>query len=553
MNSRAPPTNSQLPPTSTKNLVQAEAASEKMSISIAPSASVTTTSAAPPTFSQRPPSPRKTMMSSQKIPPAIKSGPLTSTTRPKSPVKRPAESELNPPAKRIFPKWDPQRDRSTAQQSPKPPIDTVDPPPSSTAPSPLSRSLADQLNPPHKRPAPVAPSSPRKKHLPTTGLPGLSTISAAPHAPSQEAQPRSLSQTSSIKASVRSAVDLPKTPTTPTFRSPRKAPAPPTEQQSREKTEEPTKPPLSADDMFAVGFPTHFGPQETVGGHHPVAKATSQPSTRLPVAPNPFTLPALSRGNSPAPTFGTTAWAKPEQFGFGKPSFPQQPSLTPPPNPPPPRSPPPFPTTVPSPPSTTRSSLPIASLSTLRQLGLPPDRDDDSSDDENYPYKSKTVADFQRALRASAPVDERGAAEEEVEEDSDIDSDDDGLDYDDDDNPPPPTIHPPAQGTPINTPPWTTTQSAITGTGEAWTRPGGAGVSTRGRASSPLEELAGEGEGEGEGEYDDDASLYPDRAAGQEQEDGGIDYLFDDEDIEEGGVEEGEIDSLFDDVEDSMG
>ena len=433
--SRAPPMISQRPPSSTRNITQAKVASEKMSISITsstiemPEVPVMTGSAALPTSSQRASSPRRTttMMSSQKASAVIQPGPLISTTRPNSPAKRPAESQLNPPAKKLFPKWDPQQHNSTAQQNSGRRIDTGGPL-SSTALSPLSRALSDQLNPSHKRPAPVAPSSPRKRHLPA-GLPDLNTISAAAHAPSKEVQPRTLSQTSSIKASVKSAIDLPKTPTTPTFRSPRKAPAPPADQQPRKKTDELTEPPLSADDMddmFATGFPKQFAPQETAAGRFG-ATAAEQSSSRLPLEPNPLSLPALSRGNSPEPTFGATAWAKPDlppgQFGFGKPSFPQQsqpnqpwqtlPSrLTPPPNPPPPRSPPPFSTvhsSAPSPPSTTRSSLPIASLSTIRQLGLPPEKDDDSSYDEAYPYKSQTVSDFQRALTANAHDDDGDA------------------------------------------------------------------------------------------------------------------------------------------------
>ena len=207
---------------------------------------------------------------------------------------------------------------------------------------------------------------------------------------------------------------------------------------------------------------------------------------------------------------------------------------------------------------------------------------------------------------------------ESEDEDEDIDGDfdsEDDLDDDDDDdddddpyggNPPPPTLPtnlPASQGTTaqpqpaINAPGGTQTQASITGTEEAWTRPGGAGVSTRGRVSSPLEgddgtaELAEELEGEldadaaaedyaghqyqegdggygdeGEGEYDDDESLYPDRAAvqerapgdGHQQEKGGegqegkrgqsIGYSFDDEaeNVEER-IEEKDIDSLFDD------
>ena len=317
-------------------------------------------------------------------------------------------------------------------------------------------------------------------------------------------------------------------------------------------------------------------------------------------------------------------------------------------------------------------------MSTIRQLGLPPEKDDDSSYDEEYPYKSQTVSDFQRALRANAHDDDREAdanegnmyvrenkqmnpprnpldpysrprdpkyfsfadrvaqdereereerirdarAElEKEEEDEDVDSElnsDDDLDDDDDpsnDNTPapiPPTSLLATQGTAaqpgqaINlTPGWSQTRAPITGTEEAWTRPGGAGVSTRGRVSSPLEgddgtaELAEELEGEldaaaeedyagdgyqenggehdeeydEEGEDDDDESLYPDRAAAQEiapedeqqqakggvkgtegeegNEDRSIDLSLDDE--VEGGeerVEDKDIDSLFDYRED---
>ena len=290
----------------------------------------------------------------------------------------------------------------------------------------------------------------------------------------------------------------------------------------------------------------------------------------------------------------------------------------------------------------------MASLSTIRQLGLPPEKDDDSSYDEEYPYKAQAVSDLQRAMRPdfrgqdpeananegnvfvredmqrnpprnpldpySRPrdpkhftfadrvaQDEREAREERIREaraelekeeneDRDVDS---GFNSDDDDDDPSNDNHPPRA--------LPTSQAPIIGTEEAWTRPGGSGVSTRGRVSSPLDgddgtaELAEELEGEldasaaeenyagyghqeadeydaeyEQGEDDDDESLYPDRAAARERtpgdeqhsEKGGvkstegnegnrdwsIDYSLGDgaEKVEER-VGDKDIDSLFDD------
>ena len=555
---------------------------------------------------------------------------------------------MNPAVKRLFPKWDPSKSQSIIQQQ------SVS---AAKSPTPLlvSQSEFEKLNHPsfeqksqtQKRPAPIEPPSQRKRHSPTWP-PGLDTIGSGRNPPSSYNVELNAPPARPINTLLaRTSLD---TPTTPKFRSPRRAPAPPEEVQPQKVGEDLAEVPLSADELFAMGFPAEFGPQKTVTGNaEPAAGQTQDDSA---TTSSPPTVPTLTERNSPQPAFGQSGnkpVIPPATSSFGKPSFvvypptdqmTQSPSphLTPPPHPPPPRSPPPFPTAhrqAPSPPSMTGSSLPVASLSTIRGLGLPPDTADDSSDEDIGPPHSQTVSAFKQALKdATYSEDDKGNGDElegkaaavrrdsEDDSDSDADSDEDDLfpfkktrkddddsedepkrkvaaagegskensnskaggeeddstdtDYpDDDEGPLPPvpslpginnrTLATPAPSLPgvraaqptrtlqtpvpslpgfgalkpmpapatsafslpglgavqstrtLATPAWTQNQASITGTGEAWTRPGGSGVSTRGRVSRSPEdhglELAIERELETPTDVED--SLYPDTARGE--------------------------------------
>ena len=590
------------------------------------------------------------------MPPPNKVASTIQTQPPTAPRKRSAETDLNPPAKRLFPVWDPSKHQSVIQQQS---VSTVKPP---TDPL-VSRSEFEKLNHPRfeqksqtqKRPAPIEPPSPRKRHSPTWP-PGLDKIGSEGNPPpSYDVELNAPPVKPKNTLSARTTLD---TPTTPTFRSPRRAPAPPKEVQPQKEGEDLPEAPLSADELFAMGFPKEFGQQETVTGH--AEPAAGQPQDFSAAPSSPPTLPTSTQRNSPQPAFGQSSWNKPvippATSSFGKPSFvvyppkdqmtqSASPHLTPPPNPPPPRSPPPFPTThrqAPSPPSMTRSSLPIASLSTIRDLRLPPDSADDSSDEDSGPTHSQTVSAFKQALKGATYSGDNNGNEEELkrkaaavrrgsEDDTDTDSDSDSdknnaaeidlfpfrkarkvakdnedepkreaaaagegskessnsnaggeeddstdIDYPDNDersSPPVPslpginngtlatpapslpgfgatqptrTLETPGQSLPgfgalkprpapattafslpglgtvqptptLQTPAWTQNQASITGTGEAWTRPGGSGVSTRGRVSrSPEDDGLEEAiEMEPETPNDVDDSLYPDTARGE--------------------------------------
>lgn len=476
--------------------------------------------------------------------------------------KRPSESDDGPPPKKLYSKLNPDRFESTTQHKP-PALKKL-----THLPTVLRAESAQMDHPQYelkntslKRPALVEPPSPRKRHSPSR-LPGLSTsTSRAASRPAQVSQAGNSLTELSTASSADVSIDQPRSPTIPTIRSPKRAPTPPKE--PRKEKDEASDPPLSADELFALGFPDQFGTQESGSGHD--GKVSEQASGHTSSMPQPVSIPNFSQRNSPQPTFGQPAWTQTTfpsaQSSFSSPSLPIQsqqsrsiqtfvPHLTPPQNVPPPHSPPPFPVAqlmAPSPPSTTRSSLPITSLDIIRVVGLPPDSADESSSDENpYPYHSKTVSAFKQALKGrtdsegkaclpedqtaqddeeDAEEDKKAAAAEEDEDEefeSDFDSDED-LNVEEGVLPELiPSIQAIQRAQARTTPAWTQNQAPITGTGEAWTRAEGSGVSTRGRVSLPpendgrIDKSAKEREDELDSAADDDDSLYPDIARAQE-------------------------------------
>ena len=336
--------------------------------------------------------------------------------------KRPAPTDLSSAPKRIN-----LNQGISAQGTSVPAMTSAMQPSISTIPSQATTTARPQMQPPpevpkdsRKRPPPIDPPSSRKKAF--TDFRDQSTSSSSGSSENSIPFP---SPMESPLAKIGAG-----TPMSPAFRSPRKAPPPPKEPQEEEVpgTE------LTMDDLFAIGFPEHFGPAKSKGGdaepaskavptavvsqanvprpmssnatsetpgpgkHNNVEPATKQATSTEPASQPPILRPISSHNTLEIahdslglPSFGQSNSGT--QSSFGNPAQTQVPSAappfqTPPANAPPSHSPPRI-----TPPSTTRSSLPpLPTQSPLRNLpALPPentaDEDEDpaSEDDEDPP------------------------------------------------------------------------------------------------------------------------------------------------------------------------